>query len=157
MTERFHGRITVREIMTTSVLANSQRRPNSEMCTSRRVSFSHTTRTSDSAYVRFLTESAILSRRILHCNGIWSDFPCHHMMRYRRPPQVWVREWNLWALREHFPHSNFPSCEGEAMFRHHLVNLRGHERQNLDREGRAFLDLSALTYRYEQVLKSYHG
>ena len=43
------------------------------------------------------------------------------------------------------------------MFRHHLVNLRGHERQNLDREGRAFLALSALTYRYEQVLKSYQG
>ena len=43
------------------------------------------------------------------------------------------------------------------MFRHHLVSLRGHERQNLDREGHVFLALSTLTHRHEQVFKSYHG
>ena len=43
------------------------------------------------------------------------------------------------------------------MFRHHLVSLRGHERQNLDVEGHVFLASFALTYRHEQVFKSYHG
>ena len=62
------------------------------------VSHSRTPRTSDSAYVRFLTEIAMLSRRNLHCGDIWSEFLTQRIMRYRRFPQVWVREWNLWAL-----------------------------------------------------------
>ena len=61
------------------------------------VSHSHTPRTSDRACVRFLTESAMLSRRILRRRDIWSKFLSHQITRYRRPPQVWVREWNLWA------------------------------------------------------------
>ena len=43
------------------------------------------------------------------------------------------------------------------MFRHHLVNLRGHERLHFDREGHTFPGSFALTHRHEQVLKSCHG
>ena len=126
-------------------------------------SHSHTPRTSDSACVRFLTESAMLSRRNLHCGDIWSEFLTQQITGYRRPPQVWVREWNLWAPRQHlcqqtfFRIANFPCCEGEAMFRHHLVNLRGHKRLNFDREGHAFLPSFALIHRHEQVFNSCHG
>ena len=42
------------------------------------------------------------------------------------------------------------------MFRHHLVNLRGHVRQNLDGEGHAFLAAFALIHRHEQAFKSCH-
>ena len=59
---------------------------------------SHTPRTSDSACVTFLTESAMLSRRNRHRIGNWSEFLTQQMTRYRRSPQVWMREWNLWAL-----------------------------------------------------------
>ena len=132
-----------------------------KICTSRRVSLLHTPRTSDRAYVRFLTESAILSRCILHHNVIWSEFLSQDMMRYRRPPQVWVREWNLWALRDYlcqlsFSAFRFSSCEVDETFRHHLVNLRGHVRQNLEREGYVHLASFAKQHRHEQVLKSCH-
>ena len=43
------------------------------------------------------------------------------------------------------------------MFRHHLVNLRGHERLNFDREGHTFPASFALIHRHEQVFKSCHG
>ena len=43
------------------------------------------------------------------------------------------------------------------MFRHHLVSLRGHERQNLDVEGHIFLASFALTHCHKQVFNSYHG
>ena len=39
------------------------------------------------------------------------------------------------------------------MFRHHLVNLRGHERLNFDREGHTFLASFARINCYEQVFK----
>ena len=42
-------------------------------------------------------------------------------------------------------------------FRHHLVNLRGHERLNFDREGHTFLASFARIHRHEQVFKSCHG
>ena len=40
----------------------------------------------------------MLYRRIRHHSDIWRKFLNQRVMRYRRPPQVWVREWNLRAL-----------------------------------------------------------
>ena len=67
------------------------------------VSHSHTPRTSDRACVKFLTESAMFSRRIRNHNDIWSKVLSQRIMRYRRPLQVWVREWNLWPLSTRAP------------------------------------------------------
>lgn len=54
------------------------------------------TRTSGDSYVIFMTESAMLSRRILHCGGIWSKFLSEGVMRYRRPSCVSVLASILW-------------------------------------------------------------
>ena len=49
----------------------------------------------------------MLSRRMRHHSDILSKFLTQRIMRYRRSPQVWVREWNLWALREHLCQQTF--------------------------------------------------